>query len=180
VYGCFVFLDGSLRCVSLTGAICPQNRTYVSQNKLKPVYGVGLELFLSQVLRSGGDAVSRRTQAVMLAQIQAERSGEALGVPLLRSAVRMLVDLGQGTTKVYEKAFEGAFLNQTEAFYREESARNYGSLPVGAYLQYADQRMTQEQQRLEDFLFHTTRPKLLRLTAKCLLLDHGVELVEVS
>lgn len=154
-----------------------QNRTYVTQNKLKPVYDVGLELFLSTVLRSGD--VSGRTRGVMLEQIKAERMGEALDVPLMRSAVRMLVDLGLNSTRIYENVFEGPFLTETDAFYRQESARNYADMPVAAYLEYAEQRHREEQRRLDDFLYHSSRSKLMQLTSKCLLFDHGVELIEV-
>ena len=141
------------------------------------VYDVGLELFLKTVLRSGD--VALRTRSVMLEQIKAARMGEALDTPLMRSAVRMLVDLGLNSTRVYESVFESHFLSETEAFYRQESSLNYASMPVAAYLVYAEQRHREEQRRLDDFLYHSSRPKLMQLTSRCLLFDHGVELIEV-
>lgn len=139
---------------------------------------MGRKQFLQTVLRASD--IGQRTRETLLAEVAAERGGEAVDVSLMRSAVRMLVELGVNGHVVYENEFERAFLRDSEAFYQEEAARYMAEVPVAAYLEYAQRRLAQEQRRLDDYLWHSTRPKLLKLVCSRLLFDHGLELVEAD
>ncbi|KAJ3087322.1 Cullin-4 [Quaeritorhiza haematococci] len=133
------------------------DRTYVLQTSgLLSLWDLGLYLFREHIMFDA--EVQSRTVKGILFEIERERSGDQISRELLRSLVRMFLDLG-----IYSTVFEGAFLMSTEEFYRNESDRkvaemeSFGSVggaggsggggAVARYLKHVEERLKQENER---------------------------------
>lgn len=120
-----------------------------------PLWDLALHLFHDTVLSI--DSIVTRIRKQLLEKICAERHGEAVDRRLLRSVVRMLVDL-----RCYTSAFEGHFLRQTEHMYTQEADTLVEQLSVADYLAHVNRRINEEEDRLTSYLDAvTTREKLL-------------------
>lgn len=124
------------------------DRTYVPQNRKRPVYELGLELFRRVVWErpiadgsGGGDAAAAGGNGevklgevasdLILHEIHQDRCDALADAPqrvaLLRNLLGMLLELGHADgSQVYERDFEEAFLGGSCEFYRVESTSRLG------------------------------------------------------
>ena len=117
--------------------------------------------------------VVARAVAGMLAQVQRERTGEAVNRALLRNLLRMLSSLG-----LYATAFEKLFLQDTAVFYAAESAQLVASLDVPSYLRHADARLQEEAERAASYPDVATRKQLLSCCEAALVAKHVSALLD--
>ena len=75
------------------------DRTYVTQKRKLPVYDSGLYIFRDVIVRH--ECVRDRLRARLLLCIERERHGELIDRDLIKSILRMLVDLGVHSNAVY-------------------------------------------------------------------------------
>ncbi|KAI9916821.1 hypothetical protein PsorP6_016926 [Peronosclerospora sorghi] len=92
------------------------DRRYVTQKRKLPVCDHGLYIFRDVIVRQ--DSVRDRLRTCLLLSIERERHGELIDGDLIKSTLRMLVDLGFHSNAVYENDFETYFLDTTLDFYR--------------------------------------------------------------
>jgi hypothetical protein len=78
----------------------------------------------------------------VLAMIRADRAKDGVDRALLKSMVRMLLDLG-----IYEATFLAPFLHDSELLYGQEGLDLCTSLSVPAYLLHCETRLTEEHDR---------------------------------
>ncbi|CAG9464362.1 unnamed protein product [Pedinophyceae sp. YPF-701] len=146
------------------------DRTYVVQAGRPAVFALGVSLWREGVVQP----LHKRLIDATLSMIQADRRGDAIDRPLLRSAVRVWADLG---AHVYTEDFEDPLIEATAAFYRDEAEALLGERDCGAYLRRAEERLTQEQARVQEYLDPSTEGRLLRTVQAELVNARMAELV---
>jgi cullin 3 len=154
------------------------DRTFVKTSKRVPVYHLGLRLFLENVARHKHARV--RLRSLLLASVAQERGGELIDHVLVKNILDMLVRLGGDSRGVYQHDFERHFLQETEAFYRDESLKYLSENTCLDYIEKAEMRLQEERDRVAHYLHRTTDLKLIKIVETELVLKHAKELVLMS
>ncbi|KAA0193515.1 putative e3 ubiquitin ligase cullin 2 component [Fasciolopsis buskii] len=139
------------------------------------IWDLALTLFRELVITN--EHVKGRLIKQILEEIQHERCLEAIDRQLLRTVIRMLVDL-----KLYQPIFLSEFLLQSQHFYSQEADSLSRQLSVPEYLIHVDKRIAEEEDRLVAYLEPgcTRQPLLFTLVTELLtrtldhLLDNGL------
>jgi len=153
------------------------DRTYASQEKLKPMYELGLHLYRRIVWDHS--RVQNRVSDLLLQTIANERIGILTDDrTLIKDNLNMLQQLGSADNcDVYEKDFDGLFLGTTQEFYRNESSSYLAVNTASNYVQKAKARLDEEKARAialsfppttERPLFHILQMELIERHAKSL------------
>ncbi|XP_065840712.1 cullin-4A-like isoform X2 [Oscarella lobularis] len=144
------------------------DRTYVMQSSGIPsIWDMGLDLFKTHV--AGQLEVKKRAVDGLLHLIGNERSGENVDRGLLKSLLRMFIDL-----QMYSDDFETPFLVATDQLYAAEGREQMASdqFTVPDYLAHVDKRLRQESERVLHYLDQSTRPALIASVERQLLSCH--------
>jgi len=103
----------------------------------------------------------------ILRLIERQRNGETIDQGLVKKVVDSFVSLGidesdlnKASLDNYKEHFEIPFLVATEAYYKHESESFVAENTVSDYLKKAEERLKEEEDRVERYL-HTTTRKLL-------------------
>lgn len=123
------------------------DRTYIQQQRRRPVYQLGLHLFRLTVWEH--PQVKERSRDLLMATIASERKGLLTDDrSVLKQTLGMLLELGQSDgSNVYESDFEELFLAQTQAFYRIESQGYLSQNSATDYVAKATKRLEEEKDR---------------------------------
>mmetsp|Transcript_25837 Transcript_25837/g.48921 ORF Transcript_25837/g.48921 Transcript_25837/m.48921 type:complete len:768 (-) Transcript_25837:70-2373(-) len=158
------------------------DRTYVNQQRRRPVYELGLHLFRVAVWEH--PSVGPRVVELLLQSILSERSGilsdDRSTAHLVLS---MLQELGRAdyATNVYQQDFEQIFLGTTQEFYHRESLAYLSSNTASDYVQKATARLEEEKDRaLALGLPHTTAGPLQQIVQTELIERHAKTLVDMD
>ncbi|KAF4321390.1 hypothetical protein BBO99_00004951 [Phytophthora kernoviae] len=154
------------------------DRTYVTQKRKLPVYDSGLYIFRDVIVRH--DSVRDRLRARLLQSIERERHGELIDRDLVKSVLRMLVDLGVHSNTVYENDFEKFFLETTLDFYRAEAQSMLDVATCAEYLEKAEQRLNEEGARVLHYLNPSTEHKLKTIVETQLIKNQAKALVDME
>ncbi|CAH0479912.1 unnamed protein product [Peronospora belbahrii] len=154
------------------------DRTYVTQKRKLPVYDHGLYIFRDVIVRH--DSVRDRLRTRLLLSIERERHGELIDRDLIKSILRMLIDLGVHSNTVYEKDFEKHFLDTTLDFYRAEAQTMLDVATCSEYLEKAEQRLNEEGARVLHYLNPSTEHKLKTIVETQLIKNQAKALVEME
>eukprot|EP00968_Pinguiococcus_pyrenoidosus_P010151 scaffold803_cov310-Pinguiococcus_pyrenoidosus.AAC.64 len=139
---------------------------------------MGLEVFLQAVIHHA--KVRDRLRTLLLAAIKEERQGQLVDRPLLKTILNMLVEVGVGSTVVYEADFEAAFLHETRVFYRLESLEFLSHNTCDAYLVKAEGRINEEIDRADGILHPATGEKVAYIVEQELIESHAQSLTEME
>lgn len=153
-----------------------QDKAYTQQQDLPEVYDVGLQLFLSHIVRSATHPIHTHLIGTLLAQVQLERDG----LTIQRSTVAECVDFLQrltnparlGGRSVYATDFEPEFLRRSGEFYRHEAIAQLVIGDSSAYLRNVERRLSQEHDRTAHYLSTNTSTPLQALLVEHLLTPH--------
>ena len=123
------------------------DRTYVQQNRQRPIYELGLYLFRVTVWEREG--VHNRVSQLLLQAIADERAGLLVeDRSLLKANLSMLQQLGAADgSNVYERDFDGIFLGTTQEFYRNESSLFLAENSASDYVLKTEARLEEEKSR---------------------------------
>lgn len=163
-----------------------QDRVYVAQAEVRPIWDLGLELFRDTLLRSTRFAIDHRLYTTLLTQIQIEREGSVINRSAVKSNIDMLNSLNppkhwDGTTKcmMYKIEFEPAFLATSEEFYKVEAEKMLDGGDAIRYLRHVERRFEEEDTRVAVYLSSQTNAPLRSLLERCLLSKHLQTIVDM-
>ena len=112
--------------------------------------------------------------------ITAQRNGETIDQGLVKKVVDSFVSLGLDISDpnkecldVYKDQFETAFINATEVYYKKESDTFLAENSVPDYLKKAEERLREEENRVERYLHTKTRKELISKCENVLIREHG-------
>ncbi|KAF9014369.1 Cullin-domain-containing protein [Hymenopellis radicata] len=107
----------------------------------------------------------------VLRLIERQRNGDVIDQGLVKKVVLSFVSLGLDNTDpnkecldVYKEHFETPFIQATELYYKKESEAFLAENTVSEYLKKAEERLREEEDRVERYLHTKTRKELI---AKC-------------
>jgi len=123
------------------------DRTYIQQQRRRPVYQLGLHLFRLTVWEH--PKVKERSSELLMTAIASERAGLLTDDrSVLKQVLGMLSELGQSDgSNVYENDFESPFLAHTQEFYRIESQGYLSQNTATDYVSKATKRLEEEKDR---------------------------------
>lgn len=115
----------------------------------------------------------------LLALIEKERNGEQINTHLVKTVVECYVKLGlnkekpkETTLDIYRQHFEDDFLLATEVYYTAESTQFIATNSVAEYMKKVEQRLTEEQRRVQQYLNPTTEGDLITRCERVLIEKH--------
>ncbi|CAH8518746.1 unnamed protein product [Schistosoma margrebowiei] len=121
------------------------------------IWDLALKLFREDVITQ--EKVQSRLMCQILDEIHKERCGEAIDRQLLRTVIRMLVDL-----KLYDSIFLAEFVCKSQQLYAYEADTLSRQLSVPEYLLHVDKRIIEEEDRLVVYLDANSTRHLLMST----------------
>ncbi|GMH93503.1 hypothetical protein TrST_g8408 [Triparma strigata] len=147
--------DHDLKMTMVRDSICMyMDRTYVKQQKKKPIHEVGLQAFREKIWERKD--IRGRVERVLLGEVAREREGELVEKDIIRSV------LG------------------TKEFYRRESQEYLTKNSAPDYVRKAEERLLYERNRIANYLHLTTSPKLMGIVENELITTHARALVEMD
>lgn len=112
--------------------------------------------------------------------IEQQRNGEAIDQGLVKKVVDSFVSLGLDTADmnkecldVYKDQFEVPFIEATEKYYKKESETFLAENSVSDYLKKAEERLREEENRVERYLHASTRKELILKLDDILIRQHA-------
>ncbi|KAE9403976.1 Cullin-domain-containing protein [Gymnopus androsaceus JB14] len=116
----------------------------------------------------------------ILRLIEQQRNGETIDQGLVKKVVDSFVSLGLDETDpnkacldVYREHFEAPFINTTEKFYQKESESFLAEYSVSEYLKKAEERLKEEEDRVDRYLNTQTRKALVSKCEHVLIREHA-------
>ncbi|KAH9482249.1 Cullin-1 [Psilocybe cubensis] len=121
-----------------------------------------------------------KLSSATLRLITQQRDGETIDQGLVKKVVDSFVSLGLDITDpnkecldVYKDQFETAFIAATEQYYKKESETFLAENSVPDYLKKAEERLREEETRVERYLHNKTRKELISKCEHVLIREHG-------
>ncbi|KAG5220800.1 Cullin-domain-containing protein [Salix suchowensis] len=116
----------------------------------------------------------------ILRLIEQQRNGETIDQGLVKKVVDSFVSLGLDDTDinkacldVYKEHFEVPFIDATEKYYKQESESFLAESSVSDYLKKAEERLREEEDRVERYLHTQTRKPLISKCEHVLIREHS-------
>ncbi|KAG8775933.1 hypothetical protein FRC12_001188, partial [Ceratobasidium sp. 428] len=116
----------------------------------------------------------------LLKMIEKQRNGESIDTGLVKKVIDSFVSLGlddndqnKAQLDVYQKEFEKPFIEATEKYYSQESATFLQEHSVPEYLKKAEERLREEEDRVERYLHFSTRKTLVSKCEDVLIREHS-------
>lgn len=116
----------------------------------------------------------------VLRLIERQRNGDVIDQGLVKKVVVSFVSLGLDNTDpnkecldVYKEHFETPFIEASEQYYKKESEAFLAENTVSEYLKKADDRLREEEDRVERYLHTKTRKELIAKCEHVLIREHA-------
>ncbi|CAL1712767.1 unnamed protein product [Somion occarium] len=166
------------------------NRHWVKRERdegrkgIYPVYTLALVQWKTQFFMHIQSKHQKLANAI-LRLIERQRNGETIDQGLVKKVVDSFVSLGldegdimKVSHEVYKEHFETPFLDATEKYYRQESEVFLAENSVPDYLKKADERLREEEDRVERYLNTITRKSLISKCEHVLIREHSERMWE--
>lgn len=151
------------------------DRTFIQSTHKTPVHELGLNLWRDNIIHSA--KIQTRLLNTLLELVQRERTGEVINRGLMRSIIKMLMDLG---SSVYQEDFEKPFLEVSANFYSVESQQFIECCDCGDYLKKAERRLNEEMERVSHYLDARSEAKITNVVEKEMIANHMQRLVHME
>lgn len=122
----------------------------------------------------------QKLAGAVLRLIEQQRNGDTIDQGLVKKVVDSFVSLGldeadtnKASLDVYKEHFENAFIDATEKYYKQESESFLAESSVSDYLKKAEERLREEEDRVERYLNTQTRKSLVSKCEHVLIRDHS-------
>lgn len=122
----------------------------------------------------------QKLAGAVLRLIERQRNGETIDQGLVKKVVDSFVSLGLDESdinkvsyEIYKEHFEQPFLEATEKYYRKESETFLAENNVQDYLKKAEERLREEEDRVERYLNTNTRKGLVSKCEHVLIREHA-------
>ncbi|KAF8582805.1 Cullin-domain-containing protein [Ramaria rubella] len=123
---------------------------------------------------------NNKLAGAILKLIERQRNGENIDQGLVKKVVDSFVSLGldeadsnKASLEVYREHMEGPFITATERYYKQESDAFLAENSVSEYLKKAEERLREEEDRVERFLNTNTRKTLITRCEHVLIREHS-------
>ncbi|WIA23650.1 hypothetical protein OEZ85_000353 [Tetradesmus obliquus] len=150
------------------------DRYYVLRHSLHPLKDVGLLCFRDQVYAD----VKRNARSAVLKLIEREREGELIDKMMLKNILDIFIEVGMGSMDHYERDFEEVLLNETASYYKRKAAEWINEDSCPEYMLKAEDCLRLEEERVDNYLHASTKPKLLREVESELLAKYEQDLLQ--
>lgn len=144
------------------------DRTYMmahSHMNGSAFWNISLQLFRTHFVST--PHIQDKIVSGIITLINRERDGDTVDSSLLRNNLSMLTAIG-----MYGSVFEKQFLDLTDEYYRKECGNLIRTLDVPSYLIFSERRLSEEFQRLSQYLNSSTRNPLMSTVEKRVVCDH--------
>ena len=169
------WLDHNKALQMIRDILMYMDRTFIPSTHKTPVHELGLNLWRDVVIHSSKTQI--RLQDTLLELVHRERNGEVINRGLMRSVIKMLMDLG---SSVYQDDFEQHFLEVSANFYGLESQQYIESCDCGDYLKKAERRLNEEMERVSHYLDARSLEKITNVVEKEMIENHMHRLVHME
>ncbi|KAF3969525.1 hypothetical protein ACB098_01G287600 [Castanea mollissima] len=169
------WLDHNKALQMIRDILMYMDRTFIPSTHKTPVHELGLNLWRDVVIHSSKTQI--RLQDTLLELVHRERNGEVINRGLMRSIIKMLMDLG---SSVYQDDFEQHFLEVSANFYGLESQQYIESCDCGDYLKKAERRLNEEMERVSHYLDARSLEKITNVVEKEMIENHMHRLVHME
>lgn len=122
----------------------------------------------------------KKLASALLRLIELQRNGETIDQGLVKKVVDSFVSLGldesdtnKACLEVYKEHFETPFLDATEKYYKQESESFLAESSVSDYLKKAEDRLREEEDRVDRYLNTSTRKSLVAKCEHVLIREHS-------
>ncbi|XP_038979951.1 cullin-1-like [Phoenix dactylifera] len=150
------------------------DRFFVPRKYLPSLQELGVTCFRELVYFQ----ICGRVKDHILEVISQEREGEKVDRALLNNIMQIFVAIGHGQMLFYENDLEAAVLNSTANYYRNIARNLITEHSFPEYMIMAEQYLKLEHDRASSYLHKDTKPKLMEIVQKELLLSQENELLE--
>lgn len=151
------------------------DRTFIPSTRKTPVHELGLNLWRDNIIHYS--KIQTRLLNTLLELVLRERTGEVIDRGLMRSVIKMLMDLGPS---VYQEDFEKPFLEVSADFYRVESQKFIECCDCGDYLKKAERRLNEEIERVSHYLDAKSEAKITNVVEQEMIANHMLRLVHME
>lgn len=121
----------------------------------------------------------------ILRLIESQRNGDTIDQGLVKKVVDSFVSLGLDDTDtnkacldIYDEHFEMPFIESTVRYYKQESESFLAASSVSDYLKKAEERLREEEDRVERYLNTHTRKALISNCEHVLIREHATRMWE--
>ena len=117
---------------------------------------------------------------LLLVEIEKERNGEFIERVYIQKSVQMLIEVGNGSKRIYEQEFEAPLIQQTRDYFHNESNQFITNNSCTSYLQKANTRFQEETDRINSYLHPSSMDKVLNVFLREYVENHAPTLLNMQ
>ncbi|KAG8743652.1 Cullin-3 [Ceratobasidium sp. 414] len=141
------------------------DRVYTDSARVPKIMDRGLELFLSEIVRSTQAPIRTQLVSTILRLIRMERDGTTINRSAMKQCIDVLLTLRDTTVRVtaestvYKMYLESEILAESEAYYKNRGKEMVEAHDLAEYTRSVEVYINSEQDRTHSYLsFHTSAP----------------------